>query len=111
MMSLVKFFKIGLTVLLFPWTPVLGQFNSLHQAEKKMEQGKWGNAYQLLTKALGKDSLNVQAELKMSGWFLNQNNPDKNIDSAYQHNLKALHAFQKAPVKQKEKLKHDQTDS
>jgi hypothetical protein len=111
MMSLVKFFKIGLIVLIFSWTPVLGQFNSLHQAEKKMEQGKWGNAYQILTKALGKDSLNVQAELMMSGWFLNQNNPGKNIDSAYQHNLKALHAFQKASDKQKEKLKHDQTDS
>jgi hypothetical protein len=106
-----KFFKTGIIVWLLPYASTLGQFNPLHQVEKKMEQGKWENAHEILNKALGKDSLNVQAELMLSVWFLNQNNPAKQIDSAYHHNLKALHAFQKSPLKQKEKLKHDQTDS
>ena len=110
-MSSSDFFKIGLIVLLFPCARVLGQFNPLHQAEKKMEQGKWANAHQILTKSLHKDTLNVQAELLVSQWFLNQDNPAKNIDSAYHHNLRALHAFQKSPLKQKEKLKQDRTDS
>jgi len=110
-MSLSKFFKIGLVVLIFPYAQALGQFNPLHQAEKKMEQGKWTNAHQILTKSLRKDTLNVQAELMLSQWFLNQNNPAKHIDSAYRHNLRALHAFQKSTIKQKEKLKQDRTDS
>jgi len=110
-MSLGKLFKAGLIVLTFPCAQVLGQFNPLHQAAKKMEQGKWENAHEILIKAISKDSLNVQAELMLSGWFLNQNNPAKQIDSAYYHNFRALRTFQKSPNKQKEKLKHDQTDS
>ncbi len=109
-MSLPRIFAIGL-VLLFTYTHLQGQFNAVHQAEKKMEQGNWGNARQILTKALRKDTLNVQAELVLSRWFLNPNNPSKQVDSAYFHNLKALHHFQKSSPKQKEKLRRDHIDS
>jgi len=76
-----------------------------------MDQGNWASAQQILSKALHKDSLNVQAELLLCRWFFNQNNPERDFDSAYQHNLRALHAFQKSSIKQKEKLKQDHTDS
>ncbi|HEV8512173.1 MAG TPA: hypothetical protein VGQ59_02795, partial [Cyclobacteriaceae bacterium] len=110
-MPLSKIFTVGLIVLTFPGVQVFGQFSSLRQAEKKMEQGNWASAQQILSKALHKDSLNVQAELILSAWFFNQNNPDRHVDSAYQHNLRALRAFQNSPIKQKEKLKQDQIDS
>jgi len=76
-----------------------------------MEQGNWASAQQILLKALHKDSLNVQAELMLSDWFFNQNNPARHFDSAYRHNLRALSAFQISPLKQKEKLKQDHADS
>src|SRR6478609_6056394 len=110
-MSLSRFFKVGLIIFLFPCTQGLGQFNPLHQAEKKIVQGNWGNAHQILTKSLRKDTLNVQAELMLSRWFLNQNNPAHHIDSAYHHNLRALHDFQKSSLKHKEKLRREHSDS
>jgi hypothetical protein len=106
-----KFFKITLISLLLPCAQVFGQFNPIRQAEKKMTQGNWGAAHQILAKALRKDTLNVQAEVAISRWFFHQNNPQQNIDSAYRHNLKALDDLQKLPVKEKEKLKHDRIDS
>jgi len=110
-MSLSKIFKVGLIILTFPGAQVFGQFSSLRQAEKKMDQGNWASAQQILSKALHKDSLNVQAELMLSSWFFNQNNPDRHLDSAHQHNLRALHSFQKSSPKQKEKLRQDHADS
>lgn len=106
-----KFLKITLFSLLLPCAQVFGQFSQIRQAEKKMTQGNWGAAHQTLAKALRKDTLNVQAEVAICRWFFHQNNPQQNIDSAYQHNLKALNHLQKLPVKEKEKLKHDHIDS
>jgi len=60
---------------------------------------------------LRRDTLNVQAELALSHWFLNEHNSAKQFDSAYWHNLKALHDFQKSSLKQKERLKRDHIDS
>ncbi len=110
-MSLSDFFKAGLLVLMFPCIHVFGQFNPLRQAEKKIEQGNWEGAHQILIKALRKDTLNVEAELMLSRWFLSQNNPSNQVDSAYEHNLKALRDFQRSPLKQREKLKREHTDS
>jgi len=110
-MSFTEFFKVGVIVLLFPSPSLLGQSGALHQAEKKMEQGNWGGARQILTKALRRDTLNVQAELALSHWFLNEHNSAKQFDSAYWHNLKALHDFQKSSLKQKERLRRDHIDS
>ncbi len=107
-MSLSDFFKVGLAGLLFSGTQVLGQSS---QAEKKMAQRNWGSARQILEKTLRKDTLNVQAELSMSHWFLNPNNPAQQIDSAYQHSLRAFYSFKKSSPRQKEKLKRDRTDS
>ncbi len=107
-MSLSDFFKAGLAVLVFSNAPVLGQSS---QAEKKMAQGNWGSAKQILIKTLRKDTLSVSAELLMCRWFLNPNNPAQQIDSAYQYSLRALYNFQKSSTKQKEKWKRDHTDS
>jgi hypothetical protein len=111
-MSPFSFFKLVLVIPMFwPLTHSSGQINPLRQAEKKMTQGNWATAHQLLKKALHKDTLNVEAELSLTRWFLNANNPSHQIDSAYHHTLLALRDFQKSPVRQKEKLKHNQTDS
>src|SRR5579859_2032691 len=110
-MSLFRFFKVGLLGLLLPSAAALGQFNPLRQAEKKMTQGDWISARQILSKALRKDTLNVQAEFTLCRWFLNPNNPARQTDSAYLRNLRALHDFQKSSVKQKEKLRRDGIDS
>src|SRR5260221_3831963 len=110
-MFLYKFFKSGLIILLLPVIQVVAQTSFVRQAEKKMTQGNWQGAHQALIKALKKDTLNVQAEFSIIHWFLNGNNPARQIDSAYGHSLRALRAFRKATVKQKEKLKRDHTDS
>src|SRR5260221_3855372 len=110
-MFLYELFKSSLIILLLPVTEVFAQTSFVRQAEKKIAQGNWSGAHQVLMKAMKKDTLNVQAEVSISRWFLNGNNPDQQIDSAYRHSLQALHAFQKASAKQKEKLKRDHTDS
>src|SRR6185369_7890005 len=110
-MSLSRIFVVGLVALAIPGARVFGQFGSLRQAERKMDQGNWASAQQILLKALNKDSLNVEAELLLSRWFFNQKNPNRHFDSAYQHNLRALHSFQKSSIKQKEKLIQDHADS
>lgn len=109
-MSLPKFYKVGL-LFLFPGGSLFGQFNALHQAEKKIAQGNWGSAKQILTRALRKDTLNVQLELAFSRWFLDQNNPSRQVDSAYQHYMRAWHSYQKSSQKQREKLRRDHIDS
>src|SRR5438046_2064585 len=108
-MFLFKFSR--LIILLIPVAPVFAQTASVRQAEKKIAQGNWQGAHQVLIKALKKDTLNVQVELSISRWFLNENNPAKQIDSAYAHSIQALHAFRKASAKQMEKLKRDRIDS
>jgi len=80
-------------------------FCQLRQAEKKMEQGDWTTAHQALMKMLNKDSMNVEAEVLLSQWFLNKKNPSEQIDSSYKHNLIALANFKKLTPRQKEKIK------
>ncbi len=87
------------------------QANILRKVDKKILKGNWAGAHQLLTKVLAKDTANVELELSLAHWFINDKNPSQQIDSAYQHTLFALWNFQMASPKKREKLKRNQTDS
>ncbi|MGC4021649.1 MAG: WG repeat-containing protein [Cyclobacteriaceae bacterium] len=83
----------------------------MRQAEKKITQHNWAGARQLLRKVLRKDTLNVEAQLLQSRWFFERSNPALQIDSAYAYNQMAMRSLRIIPLKQKEKLNHDQIDS
>ncbi len=76
-----------------------------------MAVGNWGNARQLLSKALHKDSLNIEAELLVARWFLDLNNPGRHVDSAYYYSIRAVKTFNTTAAKQKDKLKRNLVDS
>ncbi|HCW06180.1 MAG TPA: hypothetical protein DGG95_02320 [Cytophagales bacterium] len=88
-----------------------GQFSTLHQAERKMNQRNWPEAYQLLTKVLRKDSIHVQAELLLCRWYLSRANPAHQTDSAHRYIRLATTHFKQLIGRPKEKLIRDQIDS
>jgi hypothetical protein len=111
-MSLCKFLKLLLAVpISLACVGLYAQSNSVRQAEKKIDQGNWSAARQILVKAFKKDTLNSEIEVALSNWFLAEQNPSQQIDTAYSYCLKALSHFCKLPAKQKEKLKRDLIDS
>lgn len=87
------------------------QSGAVKQAEKKIRQGNWSAAREVLQKALKKDTLNPEIEVALANLFLNELNPHQQADSAYTHNLKALSHFLQLNVKQKDRLKRDLIDS
>lgn len=111
-MRLLKFIGVGLALILgFKQSLLFAQSGAAKQAEKKMDQGSWAAARQVLVKSLRKDSLNPEIDISLAKWFLSQKNPNQQIDSAYKYSLRALSHFCKLTSKQKEKLSRDMIDS
>lgn len=80
-------------------------------AQKNLQRQKWQRAYELLTKALSKDSLNVTAKYVLAQYFFSEQNPSFHLDSAYRYALAAAHDFQSTSIKQREKLRRFPLDS
>lgn len=87
------------------------QSGTVKQAEKKIAQGSWSAARDALKKGLKKDTLNPEVEIALANLFLNELNPNQQVDSAYSYNLKALSHFSKLNAKQRDRLKRDLIDS
>ena len=87
------------------------QSGAVKQAEKKIVQGNWSAAKEVLLKSVRKDTLNPEAEIALANLFLNELNPGRQVDSAYRYNLKALSHFPQLNTKQKDRLKRDLVDS
>lgn len=90
---------------------IFAQSGTVKQAEKKIAQGNWSAAREVLRKAIRKDTLNPEVEIALANLFLNELNPGQQVDSAYGYNLKALAHFSQLNAKQKDRLKRDLIDS
>jgi hypothetical protein len=101
-----KIFLLSIAAL--SYTSVQGQ-SSL--ALKNLQRQKWHRAYELLTKATAKDSLNVTAKYVLAQYFFSEDNPAFQLDSAYTHVLGALNDFQKTSEKERTKLLRFPVDS
>ncbi len=88
-----------------------GAQSSSDLALKNLQRQKWQRAYELLAKALAKDSLNVTANYVLAQYFFSEANPSYHLDSAYQYVLEALNDFQKTNSKQRERLRRFPVDS
>jgi hypothetical protein len=82
----------------------------VRQAQSKMQDGKWSPAKELLTRAIQKDSTHVEAKLTLAQWFFATANPLAQIDSAYRLICMAQSAFNRATLKQRERLAKDKID-
>jgi len=102
--------SVAVCAFFFPGRSI-AQNSPVRQAEKRMSQGNWPAARQLLLKAIQKDSSNTEAELLLTRWFLDPLNPSHEVDSAYRHSALALHAFQRSSPKQRDRLKRNNVDS
>jgi hypothetical protein len=88
------------------------QSGAVRQAEKKIAQGNFEAAHQLLLKSLRKDTINPEVETELARWYLNNKNPARQVDSSYNRCLHALKHFSLLTLKQKLRLKRgDQFDS
>lgn len=106
--------NLFLTIILFVGvisSNLYAQGGAIRQAEKKVAQGNFEAAHQLLLKSLRKDTLNPEVETALAKWYLNRKNPYYQIDSAYRRCLHARSHFSLLTVKQKQRLKRDQFDS
>ena len=90
-------------------TSAEGQSSSL--ALKNLQRQKWQRAYELLTKATAKDSLNVTAKYVLAQYFFSEGNTVFHLDSAYRHVLDALDDFNQTSEKEREKLLRFPVDS
>jgi hypothetical protein len=88
-----------------------GAQSSSDLALKNLQRQKWQRAYELLAKALAKDSLNVTANYVLAQYFFSEANPSYHLDSAYQYVLEAINDFQKTNAKQRERLRRFPVDS
>ena len=80
-------------------------------ALKNLQRQKWHRAYELLTKATAKDSLNVTAKYVLAQYFFSEDNPAFQLDSAYTHVLGALSDFHRTSEKERVKLLRFPVDS
>lgn len=91
--------------------PVFGQVSAERLAQKNIQKGKWERAYGQLNKAIGKDSLSIYAAYVLAQYYFAPDNPDFQLDSAYRYTQKALNDFQRATLKQRERLNRFSVDS
>ena len=87
------------------------QLSAERQAVNRMQKGKWKSAEESLRKSLRKDTLNPEAKLLFSRFYFYQNNPGRNIDSAYRYALRAFVAFSACSPKEKDRLRRFPLDS
>jgi hypothetical protein len=76
-------------------------------AVTRIGQKKWSAAESSLRKALQKDTLNPEAKFIYAQYYLTTGNPEFDIDSSYAFTHKALRAWGKSTVKQRERLQFD----
>jgi hypothetical protein len=108
----VDFFKYILSFpALFVVLQLSAQSGSIRQVEKKMQEGGWSKSRELINKLLDKDTLNMEARLILSKWFLHPENPSYQLDSAYRHTTWALAHFKEVPARQRDKFKKENADS
>ena len=92
-------------------TNLYAQSGAIRHAEKKIAQGNFEAAHQILLKSLRKDTINPEVETALAKWYFISKNPYHQIDSAYNRCLHALNHFSLLTVKQKHRLKRDEFDS
>ena len=80
-------------------------------AQKNLQRQKWERAYELLSKATAKDSLNVTAKYLLAQYFFSENNPAFQLDSAYKYVLSAQNDFRQTSQKERTKLLKFPVDS
>ena len=80
-------------------------------AQKNLQRQKWERAYELLSKATAKDSLNVTAKYLLAQYFFSENNPAFQLDSAYKYVLDAQNDFRHTSQKERAKLQKFPVDS
>lgn len=90
---------------------LFGQGSVERVAYKNLQKGKWEKAHSQLTKAMDKDSMNAAAAYVLAQYFFAPKNPDFQLDSAYYYAKKALRDFQRATLKQRERLNRASIDS
>src|SRR5688572_5256220 len=93
------------------WCTLVRGQSPVDLAQKNVFRQKWQRAYELLNKALAKDSLNVTAKYVLAQYFFSKENPAYDLDSAYLHVLGAQRDFQHSSPKQRERLKRFPIDS
>jgi hypothetical protein len=81
------------------------------QALSHIEKRNWQKAEQALSKALQKDSLNVEAAYLTSLLFFNPSYPRHNVDSSHYYILSAFGFYQSIEQREKEKLAKIPLDS
>lgn len=89
---------------------LVAQDSWVRQAQSKMQDGKWSAAKELLTRAIQKDSMHLEAKLTLAQWFFATANPSAQIDSAYRSIRLAQSAFSRSTPKQRERLAKDKID-
>ena len=87
------------------------QLSPSRQAVNRMQKGKWKGAEESLRKAIRKDTLNPEARFLLSKFYFSNENPSRNIDSAYRYTLLAIRDYGASSVKEKERLKRFPLDS
>ncbi len=108
----VHFFKyLSVVSALFLFSQAFAQFGAIRQIEKNIEEKNWSKSRQLIDKLLVKDSLNMEARMVLSKWFLNTENPSYQFDSAYHQIIWALQHFSVVSARQKDRLKKEAADS
>lgn len=80
-------------------------------AQKNLQRQKWQRAFELLSKATAKDSLNVTAKYLLAQYFFSDDNPAFQLDSAYKYVLGAQNDFQQTSQKERSKLLKFPVDS
>lgn len=87
------------------------QISPERTAYQRMQKGKWASAHQSLKKALSKDSVNAEAHFVYALFFLNKDNPDFQLDSAYRFANRALADYAVSTPRQKDRLARIPIDS
>src|SRR5258706_4595625 len=104
--------KIGWTVVWMAfWMAGNAQLSPERQAVNRMQKGKWKGAEERLRKAIRKDTLNPEARFLFSRFYFSDENPFRNIDSAYRYTLLAVRDFGASSPKEKDRLKRFPLDS
>ncbi len=87
------------------------QLSGERAAWNSLKKQQWDKAHQQLRKSLRKDSTNMLTEFVLSHYFLASENPDRQVDSAYQYVVRAFDRFTVATEKERDRVRRFPMDS
>lgn len=90
---------------------VWGQSSGETKALKELSRQQWDKSRSRYTKMLKKDTLDVEGYYIRSLYFFSQDNPDYNLDSAYESVNKSLFYYESLALREREKLQKVPLDS